>query len=121
MTDNSQSIILTDDNFQREVLASSVPVLVDFWAPWCGPCRMASPIVEALAIDFEGIAKVGKLNIDDYGRLATQYNIQAVPTLVLFKNGQVVEQLVGVAPKELLADKLNGLLQEQDLTSASAA
>ncbi|MBD1923654.1 thioredoxin [Microcoleus sp. FACHB-831] len=109
MSNNSTYIKLTEDNFESEVLASSAPVLVDFWAAWCGPCRIVNPLIEALAADFEGIAKVGKLNIDDYGQLALHYNVQAIPTLLFFKDGQVVDRVVGVVTKEVLADKLNTL------------
>ncbi len=109
MSNNSKYIKLTEDNFESEVLASSDTVLVDFWAAWCGPCRIVNPLIEALAADFEGIAKVGKLNIDDYGQLAMQYNVQAIPTLLFFKDGQVVDRVVGIVTKEVLADKLNTL------------
>jgi thioredoxin 1 len=92
----------TDDNFQGEVLESALPVLIDFWAPWCGPCRMIAPMVEQLAVDFQGKIKIGKVNIDDAPDIATKYGISAIPTLMLVKNGKIMEKMVGVRSKEEL-------------------
>ena len=102
-------LTLTDENFQNEVLSSTEPVLVDFWATWCGPCRAIAPLIEELAGDFQGRAKVGKLDIDNNTNVPMQYNVRSIPTLLFFKNGKVVDQVVGVVPKKVIADKLTGL------------
>lgn len=93
---------LNDQNFDQEVLKSDKPVLVDFWAPWCGPCRMMGPIIEELALEMEGKAKVGKLDVDENGASAAKYGIMSIPALKIFKNGQVVKETVGVQSKESL-------------------
>src|SRR5437667_8960824 len=100
-------VILTDINFPQEVLKSSVPVLVDFWAEWCGPCKMVAPILDELASEYEGRVKIGKINIDDHQALATEYGIRAIPTLLVFKNGEVAEQIVGLRSKRDLKAKLD--------------
>lgn len=90
----------TVDNWESEVLKSENIVLVDFWAPWCGPCRMIAPIVEELAGEFEGKVVIGKLNVDEQGEIATKYGIMSIPSLLLFKNGKIVEKIVGFRPKQ---------------------
>ena len=93
---------VTDENFQTEILESSTPVLVDFWAAWCGPCKAIAPTVEELAVQFQGQVKMGKLNVDENPKTPGQYGIRAIPTLILFKNGTVVEQITGAVSKSTL-------------------
>ncbi|MCK6549547.1 thioredoxin [Myxococcota bacterium] len=99
-----------DNNFKSEVLESNVPVLVDFWAPWCAPCRMIAPAVEALASEYAGRAKVGKLNIDEHQMTPQRYAVTSIPTLLVFKGGQVVAQIVGAVPKTKIEDSLKKAL-----------
>jgi len=104
------AIILTDTNFNEEVLKSTVPVLVDFWAPWCGPCRAVGPVIEELAGEYEGKAKIGKLNVDDNSDTSSKYGISSIPALKFFKQGKVVGELVGIQSKEKLQAELDKLI-----------
>ena len=101
---------ITDQSFQEMVLNSDKPVLVDFWAVWCGPCRTLGPIVEEIATDFEGKAVVGKVDVDNNQQVSVDYGIRNIPTVLIFKNGEVVDKIVGVAPKEVIAEKLSAHL-----------
>ena len=101
---------ITDSSFQEVVLQSDKPVLVDFWAPWCGPCRMLSPVIEQLHNEFEGKAVVAKVDIDNNQQVALEYGIRSIPTLLIFKNGEVVDKIVGLSPKEVIAEKLSAHL-----------
>ena len=92
-------LVLTSDNFETEVIGSDIPVLVDFWAPWCGPCKMLGPVISQIAEENEGKIKVGKVNVDDEEELAIRFGIESIPTVLLFKNGEVVEQSLGFKPK----------------------
>jgi thioredoxin 1 len=100
----------TDDNFQNEVLASKDPVLVDFWAAWCGPCRAIGPLVDQLATEYKGKLKVGKLDIDAHQNVPQKYDVRSIPTLLLFKNGQVADRIVGAVPKSQLDAMVNRAL-----------
>ncbi len=102
-----EETIFTDENFDSEVIKSSIPVLVDFWAPWCGPCRIQGPIIEALAREQEGKSvKIGKLNVDENPHTAQSYNVMSIPTIIVFKGGQVAQQMVGVQQKDALKKAL---------------
>jgi thioredoxin 1 len=101
-----KTVQITDANFQAEVLKSDKPVLVDFWAVWCGPCKMIAPVVEELAGELDGKLKVTKMDVDANPQTAMQYGIRSIPTLLVFKGGQVVEQIIGAVPKRHLVDKV---------------
>ncbi len=103
-------IVLTESNWQAEVINSDKPVVVDFWAPWCGPCRIIAPIIEELAIEMGDKVKFGKLNTDENPNIAMRYGIRAIPTIMLFKNGEVVDTRIGVQPKEALRQMINSHL-----------
>ena len=98
----------TNDNFDKDVLQASEPVLVDFWAPWCGPCKMLSPVVEELAGEMDGV-KIGKVNIDEYPEISGKYGVMSIPTLLFFKDGKVMDQMVGVQSKGTIQSKLEEL------------
>jgi thioredoxin 1 len=104
---SDQIVTLTEANFPDEVLKSQTPVLVDFWAEWCGPCKMIAPVLQELAGEYDGRVKIGKVNIDEFQGLAAQHGIRAIPTLLLFKNGQVEEQIVGLRNKKDLKASLD--------------
>ncbi|MDR1971059.1 MAG: thioredoxin [Treponema sp.] len=96
----SKGITITNENFESEVLASPLPVLIDFWADWCGPCKMIGPFIDQLAAEYEGRLKVGKVNVDEQGELAGRYGVASIPTLILYKDGRPAAQQVGAAPKQ---------------------
>jgi len=104
------AIEITDANFEQEVLNSSTPVLIDFWAVWCGPCRMIAPIVEELSAEYDGKVKIGKMNVDENRNIPAKYGIRSIPTLLVFNNGEVVDKLVGAVPKNSITDKLEAQL-----------
>ncbi|MCH7974914.1 MAG: thioredoxin [Bacteroidetes bacterium] len=106
----SKPMEFTDANFEKEVLKSDVPVLVDFWAPWCGPCKMIGPIIEELANDYAGKFKVGKVNTDENMQISTKYGIRSIPTLGIFLKGEMVDSIIGALPKKSIADKMEAHL-----------
>jgi thioredoxin 1 len=103
----AEPITLTDDNFEAEVLQADHPVLVDFWAAWCGPCRMVAPIVEELVGEYDGKAKICKLDVDSAQKTAQEYGIRSIPTLLIFKDGKVADQVIGAVPKGQITEKLD--------------
>ena len=104
------ALAITDATFEEVVLKSDKPVMVDFWAAWCGPCRMIAPVIDELAGDFEGKANICKVNTDEEQDLAVKYGIRSIPTIIFMKNGEVVDQLIGATSKQALTDKINSLL-----------
>jgi len=109
MAEDKAYFTFTDENFERAALQSAEPVLVDFWAPWCGPCRVIGPVIEELAQEFQGRVKVGKLNVDENQLASRQFGIRSIPTLLLVQGGRVVDQMIGAVPKAVLRDKLAAL------------
>jgi len=105
-----KALEVTDNTFEQEVVQSTQPVLVDFWAVWCGPCKAIAPIVEELASEYEGRLKVMKLDVDDNPRTASAYGVQSIPTLLVFKDGKPAERIVGAVPKKVIADKLQSVM-----------
>ena len=106
----AKALEVTDSTFEQEVLQSTQPVLVDFWAAWCGPCRAVAPVVEEIAGDYEGKLKVMKLDVDDNARTAVAYGVQSIPTLLVFKDGKPAERIVGAVPKKVIVDKLQSVM-----------
>lgn len=106
----SKAKTFTDDSFENDVLNAETPVLVDFWAEWCGPCRMVGPVVDELAGEFEGKAKIGKVDVDNNPEISSKYGIRSIPSLLIFKDGEVVDQIVGAVPKSQLKKQLEAQL-----------
>lgn len=103
-------VVFTDQNFEGEVLQSRIPVVVDFWAAWCAPCRIVSPVVDEIAREFEGKVKVGKLNVDENPKSAGKFGVMSIPTIIIFKGGQAVKTLVGVQGREIYRKEINELI-----------
>lgn len=106
----ANTLVLNDQNFEDEVVKSDIPVLIDFWAEWCAPCRMIAPIVEELAAEYDGKIKVGKLDVDNNPQVSMNYGIRSIPTLLIFKDGNPVEQITGAVPKKVIIDKITPLI-----------
>ena len=111
MDNKVKYLTLTPENFTKEVIDSNIPVLVDFWAEWCGPCRVMNPIITKLADEWSGRVKVGKANVDDNQAIATEHNIQAIPTILIFQNGEIIERFTSIVPQAVLEETLNNLAQ----------
>jgi thioredoxin 1 len=107
-----QSISLTDDNFEKELGDSKIPVLVDFWANWCGPCRMISPIIEEIAEDYRDKVRVTKLNVDENPMATSRYGVRSIPTLIIFKDGEPAEKIIGAVPKRHIVEIIEGVLNK---------
>jgi thioredoxin 1 len=103
-------IEITDANFEQEVLKSDIPVLIDLWAVWCGPCKMIAPAIEELAGEYEGKVKIGKVDVDNNPNVSVQYGVRSIPTLLIFNGGKVVDQIIGAVPKQAIAAKLDAQL-----------
>jgi thioredoxin 1 len=108
----SDQVVFTDDNFDQDVIKSGVPVLVDFWAPWCRPCEMIAPIVSEIASEYDGKLKVGKLNTDENQQVAARYGIMSIPTLLIFKNGDIAAKVVGAQSKQAITAKIDSALED---------
>jgi len=107
-----QEVIFNQDNWEEEVLNSNLPVMVDFWAEWCAPCHMIAPLVEKMTKEYQDKVKVGRLNVDENPDIAAKYGIRGIPTLLFFKNGQVVDRVVGVTPEHIMSEKLKNLINQ---------
>ncbi|MEA3485636.1 MAG: thioredoxin [Candidatus Aerophobetes bacterium] len=105
-----EKVIFNQDNWEEEALNSNLPVMIDFWAEWCAPCHMIVPLVEKMAKEYQGKVKVGRLNVDENPDIAAKYGIRGIPTLLFFKNGQLADRIVGVAPEQALSEKLENLI-----------
>lgn len=99
-------LIFTDDNFKKDAISGDLPVMVDFWAPWCGPCQMAGPVIDELAVEMKGKVKIGKLNVDDNQKIAGEHGVMSIPTVILFKDGKEIDRKVGFAGKKMYEDLL---------------
>jgi len=105
-----KTVEITDENFESEVINSDKPVLIDFWAVWCGPCKAIAPIVEELSVEYEGKLKVGKLNVDDNQQTSIKFGVRSIPTLLIFKNGKLADTIIGAVPKSNIVNKLKAVL-----------